>query len=90
MDLQPPGRPCDQSGTLLKTTDIDWSPLSKPGGSGMYLVLVCLVWWRQMSGIATTTNDWLAAVADVTWVLGQLKDRCNVLQLAQSTQSKRK
>jgi hypothetical protein len=89
LDLQPPGWTCDQSGTLLKVADIDWSALSKPGSSGMYLMLVCLVWWRQMLEIVTATNDWLAT--DVTWVLEQLKDGCTVVQPAvQSTQLKPK
>jgi hypothetical protein len=52
-DIQLKSRTLDKSGKLLQTLDgIDWSSLQKAGSSGVHLVLVCLVWWRQKMGMA--------------------------------------
>jgi hypothetical protein len=67
-DIQPGGRIRDESGgTLSRPADIDWEPLFKPGASGVHLVLVGLVWWKQR--LIAADESWLHAVADVTWVL---------------------
>ena len=45
----------------------DWSKLECPGKNGLLIVLLSLVWWREIA-TATTLEDWHAAAADVGWV----------------------
>lgn len=78
-DLQPTSRHRDEHGIFLKdTVGVDWDCLRKPGGSGIFLVLVALVWWREMieaqSLQPSGTKNWEDAVKDVVWVLGCLTD----------------
>ncbi|KAJ7129040.1 hypothetical protein C8R43DRAFT_896852, partial [Mycena crocata] len=44
-----------------------WGTLAKPGANGMLTVILGLAWWYTAEGEAT--EDWLAALKDVTWVL---------------------
>jgi len=55
---------------------VDWNALQKPGPSGMFLVLVPLLWWRVRLGDNVGDADllsWNESVKDVTRVLGCLK-----------------
>ena len=79
-NIQPQSRTHDESGKLSQTLDgIDLSSLRRAGSSGVHLVLVCLIWWREKLGTAAD-KDWLKAVADVAFILGHLKDGCGVPQ----------
>ena len=56
---------------------MDWDTLRKPGGSGVFLVLMVLLWWRlrlMKEENPATLAKWEDAATDVTWVLGQLTD----------------
>lgn len=97
-DLQPEGRRRNDGGMYLQdNADVDWDCLRKPGGSGFFLILVALVWWREMieaRGLQPLrTKDWEDSVKDVKWVLDCLINgwkptgKDNVFS---STQKKRK
>ncbi|KAJ6480693.1 hypothetical protein C8R47DRAFT_982738 [Mycena vitilis] len=58
------GRPVIDEGAAAG----DWGVLVHPGANGMLTVLLPLAWWRQGEEGAPS-EDWLAAVRDVAWVL---------------------
>ncbi len=50
----------------------DWGKsLCRPGKNGVLMVLLALVWWKEITTAATTV-DWDVAVQDVAWVLSQM------------------
>lgn len=66
------------AGTSSKGASIDWGALQKPGASGMFLILVTLLWWRARLGEDSAADSpsllrWKESVKDVTRVLGCLK-----------------
>jgi hypothetical protein len=69
--LQPLGHGVDENRMPSKASgDYDWNPMRKPGGSGIFMVLLVLVWWRKRLDASRTANKrWKDAVDDVTWVL---------------------
>lgn len=78
-DLQPEGRHRDGCGVFLKdNVDVNWRCLRKPGGNGVFLILVALVWWREMidaQGLQPSrTKNWEDSVEDVKWALTCLTD----------------
>jgi hypothetical protein len=77
-DIQPKNRGRDEAGKPSRDgVDIEWDALRKPGGSGVFLVLVVLLWWRlklTKEGSPATMTKWEDAAKDVIWVLGQLAD----------------
>ncbi|KAJ7912794.1 hypothetical protein B0H13DRAFT_1613087, partial [Mycena leptocephala] len=68
--LAPSWRQRDDAGRPIIGGHGPWGGLVKPGGNGMLTALLCLGWWRRTEGKAT--EDWLAAVEDVKWVLAGL------------------
>ncbi|KAF7974194.1 hypothetical protein HWV62_13241 [Athelia sp. TMB] len=68
-DIQPGGRQVE--GDTIYGADgslLDWKRLCKPGPTGIFLVLITLVWWRKMLG-AEDDSSWRIAVRDVRNVL---------------------
>jgi hypothetical protein len=76
--IQPSQRGVDENQMPSRASgDCEWSSIRKPGGSGIFMVLLVLVWWRKrldMSGKGADDKRWRDAVDDVTWVLGHLKE----------------
>lgn len=53
------------------STDVEpgpWDDLERPGTNGMLVILLSLMWWREIATEATI-HDWTEAVRDVVWVL---------------------
>ncbi|KAF8129680.1 hypothetical protein K438DRAFT_1644430, partial [Mycena galopus ATCC 62051] len=84
--LQPEGREIDQEQGLSRPEDLvaeDWTELAKTHGqNGMSLVVGCLLWWGDAA--AKTEDpalrlDWLKAVQDVSWALGESMEVVAVL-----------
>lgn len=74
-NLQPATR--KESFGIREERDLDWSILLKPGPSGIFLVLVALLWWRARLGSNAEADSlliWNDSVEDVTWVLCRLRD----------------
>lgn len=70
-EIQPPGRVQEGGNILSASADgLLWQKLAKTGPSGIFLVLVGLVWWRRLSG--TESIEWTEAVLDVEWALRQV------------------
>ncbi|KAF7983599.1 hypothetical protein HWV62_20501 [Athelia sp. TMB] len=68
-DMQPPSRQIE--GDMAPDTDgsaLDWTRLCKPGAYGIMLVLVSLMWWKNMLG-ELVDSSWTRAVLDVEAVL---------------------
>ncbi|KAJ7585738.1 hypothetical protein C8J56DRAFT_788108 [Mycena floridula] len=60
------------NGRLLMEGSGSWDDMIVPGPNGLLSPLACLVWW-YLSGVNMELNaDWLAAVAEVDWVLQKL------------------
>lgn len=78
VDIQPNGRriQADFAMARIDAGPIIWKWLSKSGPTGLYLVLVGLIWWKLMVGDAD--GNWRKAVVDVTWALHEMKSvpRC--------------
>lgn len=73
VDIQPAGR-CEEGKFTLARRDVghvNWKRLSKSGPTGLFLVLLGLVWWKMMIGEAD--EDWSKAVVDVTWAIHEMK-----------------
>ncbi|KAJ7880239.1 hypothetical protein B0H14DRAFT_3434497 [Mycena olivaceomarginata] len=51
--------------------------LGHPGGNGMLTVLLPLVWWRRGEVKEVASEEWVAAVRDVAWVLKGLLSAAN-------------
>lgn len=67
----------ETSKPLRDGVNIEWDTLCKPGSSGVFLVLMALLWWKlklTKEGNLATVAKWEDAAMDVTWVLGQLTD----------------
>lgn len=69
-DIQPYGRAETLSG-LSRPEGIHWDRLHKTGSSGIFSVLVALVWWRHMDG--SSSPAWMTAVEDVQWAMEQMQ-----------------
>lgn len=68
--IQPDDRARDAEGKFIREPqDANWMRLRKGGRNGIYLVVVGLMWWRDMISNNETMEEWLAMVEDVTWVL---------------------
>lgn len=52
------------------TDDGDWMVLEKSGINGMFSVVACLSWWGK--AVARDDASFLAAIADVRWVIEQI------------------
>ncbi|KAF8145478.1 hypothetical protein K438DRAFT_1629980, partial [Mycena galopus ATCC 62051] len=60
----------DESGRPRVGGEIgEWGTLAHPGGNRVLTVLLPLVWWREGKKSEVASEDWLAAVHDVLWVL---------------------
>ncbi|KAJ3765050.1 hypothetical protein EV361DRAFT_803047 [Lentinula raphanica] len=55
---------------INENDDGDWSMLIRPGQCGILTVLLCLFWWRQH--LTAPSEDWNAALQDVSWVIDEL------------------
>ncbi|KAG1722361.1 hypothetical protein EDB19DRAFT_1584712, partial [Suillus lakei] len=67
--IQPDNHECDSQGVHMREPqDANWSQLRKAGRNGMYLMVVGLMWWRNMISNNKTMGEWLAMVEDVSWV----------------------
>lgn len=51
--------------------DMSWASMDYKGQNGFLNVLMVLKWWRD--AIDIPSPDWEEAVAEVTWVLQQMK-----------------
>ncbi|KAJ7846844.1 hypothetical protein B0H14DRAFT_2357400 [Mycena olivaceomarginata] len=68
--LAPEWRDKDASGRLrIGETTGEWGSLAHPGANGILMVLLPLVWWRRAEGSERATDEWVATVRDVGWVL---------------------
>ena len=89
--IQPSERGADENRVPSKISgNCDWNSIRKPGGSGIFMVLLVLVWWRkrlETSKNGTVDKRWQDAVDDVTWVLGHLHVKMGAVAL---TTKKRK
>lgn len=68
-DMQLSGRQIE--GDIAPDTDdsiLDWTRLCKPGPFGIILVLISLVWWKNMLN-GSENPSWTRAVLDVEAVL---------------------
>ncbi|TFK79716.1 hypothetical protein K466DRAFT_605927 [Polyporus arcularius HHB13444] len=48
----------------------DWQNLMVPGQNGLMMVILSLVWWKEVA--ETTQAAWEAAVKDVSWVVNSM------------------
>jgi hypothetical protein len=91
--IQPSGHRVDENQMPSKGSgNCDWNPICKPGSSGIFMVLLVLVWWRKRLDAGGKGGDkrWEDAVDDVTWVLEHLtKVNQHVISVAKVT-NKRK
>lgn len=80
--LQPSWRTMAANGRmpLISTTyGKDWMPLNHYGMNGWLSLLACLQWWGVGLGHfhgeegKTLRDDWLAAIADMSWMLSGLQ-----------------
>ncbi|KAI1782807.1 hypothetical protein LXA43DRAFT_846143, partial [Ganoderma leucocontextum] len=69
--LQPEWRQRNEGGRPCPGGEGPWDALKKPGQNGMLMVLLSLVWWKEIATDATA-SEWLAAVRDVGWVLAKM------------------
>ncbi|KAJ7159888.1 hypothetical protein C8R43DRAFT_881754 [Mycena crocata] len=60
---------------MQRMTDGDWGCLDITGRNWMLNVLICLKWWVDMDIKKgnDVSDDWLEAVADVSWVLNRIE-----------------
>ena len=76
--IQPSQRGVDENRMPSKVSgNCDWNSIRKPGGSGIFMVLLVLVWWRKRLGVSENgvgDKKWRDAVDDATWVLGHLNE----------------
>jgi hypothetical protein len=76
--IQPPQRGVDENQMPSKVSGAcSWNFIRKPGGSGIFMVLLVLVWWRKRldaDGKGVDDKRWRDAVGDVTWVLEHLTE----------------
>lgn len=70
--MQPTGRTTRNSSPIGQAEELDWKRLCKPGPSGLFTVLVSLVWWRNMAQCGDA-QDWEKAVEDVTWAMVEME-----------------
>ncbi len=49
-----------------------WSAVRKAGVNGIFLVVLCLFWWRSAIKSATERDAYTSALEDVAWVLREL------------------
>ncbi|KAF8171736.1 hypothetical protein K438DRAFT_1773036 [Mycena galopus ATCC 62051] len=64
---------CDEvSDGLIRDEEASLEGLRKPGANGFLSVLIGLKWWRDAQG---AMREWVAALDDVTWVMGRLLKR---------------
>ncbi|RDX40784.1 hypothetical protein OH76DRAFT_1365665, partial [Lentinus brumalis] len=68
--LQPEWRQLDARGrpVMNDTVADDWEPLTRPGLNGLLIVLLSLLWWKEIATQATEP-DWDQAARDVSWVV---------------------
>ncbi|KAJ7790076.1 hypothetical protein B0H14DRAFT_2396758 [Mycena olivaceomarginata] len=74
-DQQPKERACLENGDLSRPETADWSTLARMyGNNGILQIMGSLVWWGKVAQTlgGEDTEEWLAAVHDVTWVLERL------------------
>jgi hypothetical protein len=65
--MAPSWRERDDHGRPVIGKQGPWGALVRPGGNGMLTALLCLGWWLQKEG--KPSEDWLATVKDIKWVL---------------------
>jgi hypothetical protein len=74
--LQPEERAELDNGGLSRPETANWSKMARLyGKNGLLQVMATLVWWGevvQKRGGEEDREEWVAAVCDVTWVLGEL------------------
>lgn len=59
--------------SALRTVAGEWTELDKPGSNGFLSVIAALNWWgAQIEANEAQSSLWNAALADVSWVMGQL------------------
>ncbi|KAH9845987.1 hypothetical protein C2E23DRAFT_745137 [Lenzites betulinus] len=69
--LQPEWRQVDADGRAVIGGEGDWDVLKSPGKNGVLIVLLSLVWWREVA-TEHTVHLWTSAVADVGWVVSSM------------------
>ncbi|KAI0653949.1 hypothetical protein C8Q70DRAFT_897611, partial [Cubamyces menziesii] len=65
--LQPSWRTQDGAERPVMAGEGPWHQLESPGKNGLVIVLLSLMWWREVA-TDSTLPDWHAAAADVRWV----------------------
>lgn len=73
--MQPEERAASADEVLSRPDTADWSGLAGMyGDNGLLQVMATLEWWggAVAKGLPAVQDEWLAAVSDVTWVLGEL------------------
>ena len=63
-----------------------WQALKKGGTSGIYVVVMGLLWWIKGQQNECDTNAW-AVVDDLSWVIQEMSDGLN--SLASTAQKRR-
>ncbi|KAJ7721225.1 hypothetical protein B0H14DRAFT_2411712, partial [Mycena olivaceomarginata] len=81
--LQPNERVTLENGELSRLEEADWSAMAAMHGkNGILQVMATLGWWGEVAQkrSAEEKDDWLAAVGDVTWVLGQILESGEIVR----------
>jgi hypothetical protein len=81
--LQPSERVALENGELSRPAEADWSAMAAMHGkNGILQVMATLGWWGEVAQkrSAEEKDDWLAAVGDVTWVLGQILESGEIVR----------
>lgn len=52
--------------------NLDWKDTQKGGISGIFLVLLTLMWWKKQAKHVTIKKEYASAVEDVAWVMEQM------------------
>jgi hypothetical protein len=69
--LAPAWRAKDEEGRPVIRNEGDWGALIHPGGNGILVVILALLWWREAEN-GHVSDSWHKAVVDVEWVLAGL------------------
>ncbi|KAJ7806241.1 hypothetical protein B0H14DRAFT_2610579 [Mycena olivaceomarginata] len=82
-ELWPNERVTLENGELSRPEEADWSAMAAMHGkNGILQVMATLGWWGEVAQkrSAEEKDDWLAAVGDVTWVLGQILESGEIVR----------
>ncbi|OSC99713.1 hypothetical protein PYCCODRAFT_1372698 [Trametes coccinea BRFM310] len=76
--LQPDWREYDDLGHPVFGGEGSWGSLHQPGKNGILMVLLSLMWWKEIAS-PLTADEWQNAASDVLWVVWQM---CTALSTA--------